>query len=103
MKRQLLIDEYSFNDGELNIIFQDEDKNYREDNIDEDIFESYVNSSGMLEGFEDMWDGYSESHYTRDYIMDYSYWLNEVCERGDILDFIYYYYKTNKLPKILEE
>ena len=35
--------------------------------------------------------------------MNYSHWLDEYCEKDDILTFLYYYYQENKLPKIMEE
>ena len=35
--------------------------------------------------------------------MDYSYWIDEFSEKGDITDFLYYYYKTNKIPEEVEE
>jgi len=103
MKRQILLDEYDFSDGELRVIFTFDRIEYIEDYICEDIFETYINDSGRLEFFEDRWDGYSESHYTKEYIVDYTDWLNDSCESSDILDFLDYYYKTNKIPKPVEE
>ena len=67
-KRPILLDEYDFSDGELRVIFTFDRIEYVEDYIDEDIFETYINDSGRLEFFEDRWDGYSESHYTKEYI-----------------------------------
>ena len=86
MKRQILLDEYDFSDGELRVIFTFDRIEYIEDYICEDIFETYINDSGRLEFFEDRWDGYSESHYTKEYIVDYTDWLNDSCESSDILD-----------------
>jgi hypothetical protein len=103
MKRPILLDEYDFSDGELRVIFTFDRIEYVEDYIDEDIFETYINDSGRLEFFEDRWDGYSESHYTKEYIVDYTDWLSNTCESSDILDFLDYYYKTNKLPEPIEE
>ncbi len=103
MKRQILLEEYDFHNGTLNVLFLDKDNNYREDKIDENNFEEFISESGRLESFEDKWDGYTESHYTKDYIMNYSHWLDEYCEKDDILTFLYYYYQENKLPKIMEE
>ncbi len=102
-KIQIKLDEYYFLDGDLVVIFMLDDKKYREDDICEDLFEEYVRKSGKLEFFEDRWDGYKESHYTHDYEMDYSYWIDEFSEKGDITDFLYYYYKTNKIPEEVEE
>ena len=68
-----------------------------------DLFEEYVRKSGKLESFEDRWDYYKETHYTYDYEVDFSDWLEDYCEKGDITDFLYYYYKTNKIPEEVEE
>lgn len=103
MKRQILLNEYEFSDGVLIAVFTFDGKDYIEDYISEDIFESYIVESGRLEFFEDKWDGYTESHYTKDYVVDYSEWVNEHCENSDILDFLDYYYKTNKIPEPIEE
>ena len=103
MKRQITLDEYDFIDGNLTIIFKIDNEEYREDIIDENSFEEYINNSGKLEFFEDCWNGYKESHYTKEYIHEYYDWRDEYCEKGDILDFLYYYYKTNKLPELIEE
>lgn len=103
MKRQIILDEYYFVNGYLNVIFKLQNEDYREDIIDEDTFEDYIEQSGKLEFFEDCWDGYKESHYTKEYIYDYSEWRDEYCENNDILDFLYYYYKTNKLPEFVDE
>jgi len=103
MKRQIILDEYEFSDGDLRVIFTFDEKEYIEDFIDENSFEEYIEDSGRLEYFEDRWDGYTESHYTKDYTVDYSEWRDESCESGDILDFLDYYYKTNKVPEPIEE
>lgn len=103
MKRQIILDEYYFVNGYLNVIFKLQNEDYREDIIDEDTFEDYIEQSGKLEFFEDCWNGYKESHYTKEYIYDYSEWRDEYCENNDILDFLYYYYKTNKLPEFVDE
>lgn len=103
MKRQIILDEYYFVNGYLNVIFKLQNEDFREDIIDEDTFEDYIEQSGKLEFFEDCWDGYKESHYTKEYIYDYSEWRDEYCENNDILDFLYYYYKTNKLPEFVDE
>ena len=67
MKRQIILDEYEFSDGDLRVIFTFDEKEYIEDFIDENSFEEYIEDSGRLEYFEDRWDGYTESHYTKDY------------------------------------
>ena len=103
MKSQIIIDEFNFINGYLNIIFRIHDEEYREDNIDESIFEEYIEKSGKLEYFEDCWDGVRESHYTKDYLLHYDDWRNDYCESNDILDFLYYYYKNNKLPEVIDE
>ena len=103
MKRQIILDEHYFVNGYLNVIFKLQNEDFREDIIDEDTFEDYIEQSGKLEFFEDCWDGYKESHYTKEYIYDYSEWRDEYCENNDILDFLYYYYKTNKLPEFVDE
>jgi len=103
MKRQIILDEYEFSDGDLRVIFTFDEKECIEDFIDENSFEEYIEDSGRLEYFEDRWDGYTESHYTKDYTIDYSKWRDESCESGDILDFLDYYYKTNKVPEPIEE
>lgn len=103
MKRQIMIDEYNFIDGYLNVIFKLYNEEYREDNIDENTFEEYIEKSGKLESFEDCWDAYSESHYTKDYVLNYYDWRDDDCDTGDISDFLYYYYKTNKLPEVIHE
>ena len=102
-KIQINLDEYYFSGADLIVIFTLDDEKYREDNICEDKFCDYVGKSGKLEFFEDRWDGYRESHYTHDYEMDYSYWRDEFCEKGDILDFLYYYYSKNNIPQEIEE
>ena len=58
MKRQIMIDESNFIDGYLNVIFKLYNEEYREDNIDENTFEEYIEKSGKLESFEDCWDAY---------------------------------------------
>ena len=103
MKRQIRLDEYDFTDGNLSVYFMLDDGKYREDIINENTFQEYIEKSGSLEFFEDCWDGYSESHYTRDYNYDYDDWRDEFCEKDDILDFLYYYYKTIKLPEVIDE
>ena len=102
-KIQITLDEYYFFEGDLVVVFMLEDKKYREDSICEDLFEEYVRKSGKLESFEDRWDYYKETHYTYDYEVDFSGWLEDYCEKGDITDFLYYYYKTNKIPEEVEE
>jgi hypothetical protein len=102
-KIQITLDEYYFFEGDLVVVFMLEDKKYREDSFCEDLFEEYVRKSGKLESFEDRWDYYKEIHYTYDYEVDFSDWLEDYCEKGDITDFLYYYYKTNKIPEEVEE
>ena len=103
MKRQIILEEYEFVNGELFVTIKLDDENYRDDNINENTFEEYIEKSGKLEFFEDCWDSYNESHYTKEYIYDYYKWRDEHCEKDDILDFLYYYYITNKLPEIVYE
>ncbi len=103
MKSQVILDEYEFSDGDLMVNFTFDGKEYIEDFIDENSFEEYIEDSGRLEFFEDRWDGHTESHYTKEYIVDYSKWRDEYCEKDDILDFLDYYYKTNKIPEPIEE
>jgi len=104
MKRQIIIDDYDFVNGYLSVFFSiDNNDSIIEDNIDEDIFEEYITKSGDLEYFEDCWDGHTESHFTKEYVMDYSDWVNEHCDKSYILDFLYYYYKSNKIPEPIEE
>ncbi len=55
MKRQILLNEYEFSDGVLIAGFTFDGKDYIEDYISEDIFESYIVESGRLEFFEDKW------------------------------------------------
>ena len=88
MKRQFILDEYDFSDGELRVIFTFDEENYYEDIISEDIFEEFIDYTERLYYFEDKWDGYSESHYTEDKWMDYSEWLEDHCENSDIIDFL---------------
>jgi hypothetical protein len=103
MKRQILLYEYDFTDGYLTVIFKLDNGEYREDIIDENTFEEYIEKTGKLEYFEDCWDAYKESHYTKDYLLYYDEWRNDYCESNDILDFLYYYYKNNKIPYPLKE
>jgi hypothetical protein len=103
MKRQISLDEYDFTNGYLTVFFKLDNGEYREDIIDENTFEEYIEKSGRLEYFEDCWDAYTESHYTKDYILNYYDWRDEYCESNDILDFLYYYYKNNKIPYPLKE
>jgi len=103
MKRQIILDEYYFVNGYLNVIFKLENGDYREDIIDENSFQNYIEKTGKLEYFEDCWDGYRESHYTKDYLIEYDEWKSESCESSDIIDFLYYYYENNKIPDYLEE
>lgn len=103
MKRQILLDEYNFTDGYLTVIFKLDNGEYREDIIDENTFEEYIEKTGKLEYFEDCWDAYKESHYTKDYLLYYDEWRDDYCESNDILDFLYYYYKNNKIPYPLKE
>jgi len=39
MKRQIILDEYEFSDGDLRVIFTFDEKEYIEDFIDENSFE----------------------------------------------------------------
>jgi hypothetical protein len=103
MKRQIILDEYIFINGYLNIILKLNDEGYTEDTIDENIFEDYVEKTGLLEFFEDCWDAQSESHYTKEYKHDYYSWRDDYCENNDIIEFLYYYYQTNKLPELIDE
>jgi hypothetical protein len=102
MKRQIVIDDYEFINGEISIFFEIGDL-YYEDNIDEDLFEKYVDESGGLEYYEDCWDGYKESHYTKEYVHEYSEWLSEHFDKSYLNDFIDTYYKNNSLPEPIEE
>lgn len=102
MKRQIILEEYEFINGELNIFLKSDDK-YMKDSINENDFEEYILKTGKLEFFEDKWDGYSESHYTEEYIYDYYTWRDEYCEKNDIIDFIDYYYEKNKLPEVIQQ
>jgi len=102
MKRQIVIDDYEFINGEISIFFKS-DNLYYQDTVDEDLFETYIRESGTLEYFEDCWDGYKESHYTKEYIYDYSEWLNEGFEISHLNDFLNTYYNNNKLPEPTEE
>jgi hypothetical protein len=103
MKRQFILDDYYFSKGELNITLIIDDGKYTEDFIDENVFEEYVTESGCLEFFEDCWDAYSESHYTKDIIMNYYDWRDDICERDDIENFLNFYYDKEVLPEIIEE
>jgi len=103
MKRQIILDDYYFDKGDLTVIFKLDDDKYREDIIDENSFEEYIQKSGKLEVFEDCWDGYRESHYTKEYLIEYYEWKKDSCETSDIEDFLYYYYEKHKIPEYIEE
>jgi len=103
MKRQIILDDFYFDNGDLAVIFKLDDDKYREDIIDENSFEEYIQKSGKLEFFEDCWDAYSESHYTKEYIIEYDEWKKEGCETDDIEDFLYYYYEKHQIPEYIEE
>jgi hypothetical protein len=103
MKRQITLDDYHFYKGDLTVIFKLDDDKYREDIIDENSFEEYIQQSGRLEYFEDCWDGHRESHYTKEYLMEYDAWKKDECQTTDIEDFLCYHYQNNKIPDYLEE
>ena len=103
MKRQITLDDYYFDKGDLSVIFKLDDDKYREDIIDENSFEEFIQQSGRLEYFQDCWDGHRESHYTKEYIIDYDEWKKDSCQTTDIEDFLYYHYQKNKIPDYLEE
>jgi len=103
MKRQITLDDYHFYKGDLTVIFKLDDDKYREDIIDENSFEEYIQKSGKLEVFEDCWDGYRESHYTKEYLIEYYEWKKDSCETSDIEDFLYYYYEKHQIPEYIEE
>jgi hypothetical protein len=103
MKRQIILDDYYFDNGELTVIFKLDDDKYREDIIDENSFEDYIQKSGKLEYFKDCWDGYKESHYTEEYVIEYDEWKKDECETNDIEEFLYYYYQNNLIPEYIEE
>jgi hypothetical protein len=102
-KIQITLDDYNFINGTLNVLFILDNKKFIGDDICESLFEEYVELSGKLEFYDDRWNSYNESHYTYDYKKDYSDWRDESCEKSDILDFLYYYYKRNKIPEHIEE
>ena len=103
MKRQIILDEYDFNKGNLIVIFSFGDDKYIQDIIDENSFEEYIQKSGKLEFFKDCWDEHSKSHYTQECFIDYDEWKKDECETDDIKDFLYYYYKKHQIPKYLDE
>lgn len=103
MKRHFLLEEYSFINGQINILLLIDNNFYSNDFIDENHFENYIKNSGKLEFFEDCWEPYKEYHYTKHYIIDYGKWKNECCEKDDMLEFLYYYYETHKLPEVIIE
>lgn len=102
-KRHFLLVEYEFNNGDLTVFLDLGDNKYTEDNIDENSFKNFIIKSGKLDYIEDCWDGYTESHYTKNHIIDYTEWKKDICEKGDILDFLDYFYKSNKIPDYLVE
>jgi hypothetical protein len=102
MKRQITLDEYDSHNGNLKVIFSFGDEKYIQDVIDENTFKDFIQKSGRLEYFEDCWDGYTESHYTKDYVIEYYDWKKDYCDNDDIEDFLYYYYEDNKIPDYLK-
>lgn len=102
-KRHIILDNYDFYNGYLNVVFTLDDDKYREDIIDENSFQEFIYKCGKLEYFIDCWDGQTESHYTEEKIIDYDEWKKEVCESNDIIDFLYYFYERNKIPNYIEE
>lgn len=101
-KRQIILEEYEFYKGNLKVIFNLGGDKYIEDIIDEYTFQKYIQKSDKLQYIEDCWDGYRESHYTKEILIDYDEWKNNECVNDDIIEFLYYYYKNNKIPHYLE-
>ena len=101
-KSQILLEDYNFYKGNLNVTFKLDDDKYIEDVIDENTFFKYIEKSGKLVYIEDCWDSFKESHYTKEKTIDYSEWKNDECDNDVINEFLYYYYKTNKIPHYLE-
>ena len=103
MKIQISLDSYQFNKGYLYVNFNIKEGRFIEDYIYESVFEKFIRDKGLLEYYEDRWDGFKESHYTESKYIEYSYWLKNECTHENITEFLEQYYKKNKIPEPIKE
>lgn len=103
-KNQLIIEDYDFFDTELCVYFSvNQELQLREDRFDIDEVDEWFDGQGLYEMSEDCWDYGSETHYTRDWEIDFDEFVSDYVSSDDIRDFIYDYYQNKPLPDYIEE
>lgn len=104
MKNHYLIEDYYLDDSSIIVFFAvNQEIGYRKLEIDIDDFDKYLDDNGLYEMSEDCWDYVSESHYTKDWEIDFDEYWNDYCNSDDIRDYMERYFLTNPLPKLEEE
>ena len=103
-KHQLIIEDYDIFDTEILVYFSvNQELEVREGRIDIDEFDTWLESMDRYEMSEDCWDYAKESHYTKDWTIDFNEYISDMLSSDDIVDFICEYYENKPLPYYVEE
>lgn len=103
-KNQLIIEDYDIFDTELSVYFSvNQELGIREGIIDIDELDTWLESMGHYEMSEDCWDYTTESHYTKDWTIDFYEYKSEFLSVDDIVEFTCDYYEDKILPNFVEE
>jgi|TARA_R110001592_G_scaffold3085_2_gene17215 hypothetical protein len=103
-KNQIEILDYMFFNGNLSIQFCiNNEEEYRDFEICEDVFHDYLEKCGNLELFTDEWDYATESHYTKDWVISYDDYIEDYLENNDLLEFIIDYFSNKDYPIPIKE
>lgn len=79
-----------------------QDDYYRSDTIDLAEIEAWAKDNEHLTRFQDAWDYSSESHYTTQYEIPFSHYLDDGFGENAIVEFLEDYYKTEEFPPLTD-
>ena len=103
-KNQLIIEDYDIFDYELSVYFSvNQELELREGRIDIGEFDEWLDDNGLYEMSDDCWDYSTESHYTKDWKIDFDEYVSNYISTDDVRDFITDYYNNKELPEFIEE
>ena len=104
MKNHYTIEDYFLSDYTIIVYFAiNQELEFRKLDIDIDEFDEFLSNMGCYEQSEDCWDYSSESHYTKDWEIDFITYWEDYRDSDHIIEYIEHYLKNNDLPNIEEE